>query len=250
MALAAWKRFEKTPGFQRTKLLLRRLQGRELWLRREIRTDAMRMCHWWFDPASLPGDAIVYSLGIGQDVSFEVALVDRFGAAVYAFDPTPSTIDMLASEELPSGFHFHPWAITAEDGIIRFYPRARRDGSASKAMYTTVADAGVAEEAVDVPAFTLASAARRLGHDRIDLLKMDIEGAEYEVLDMILRSSMLPTQLLVEFHHRFPGIGPKKTADVIRRLRSCGYRIFAVAETGREIGFLRVAQDDRRAGSD
>jgi hypothetical protein len=42
-------------------------------------------------------------------------------------------------------------------------------------------------------------------------MKMDIEGAEYEVLDGLLSSPIKPTQLLVEFHHRFPGIGLEKT---------------------------------------
>jgi hypothetical protein len=69
---------------------------------------------------------------------------------------------------------------------------------------------------------------------------MDIEGAEYEVLDGLLASPIKPTQLLVEFHHRFAGIGLDKTADVIKRLRDDGYKIFAISEIGREVSFLRV----------
>ncbi|GIS18490.1 MAG: hypothetical protein CM15mP120_04060 [Pseudomonadota bacterium] len=42
---------------------------------------------------------------------------------------------------------------------------------------------------------------RDLGHDHLDVLKMDIEGAEYAVLDDMLQSNILPDQLLVEFHH-------------------------------------------------
>jgi sensor c-di-GMP phosphodiesterase-like protein len=71
-------------------------------------------------------------------------------------------------------------------------------------------------------------------------MKMDIEGTEYEVLDGLLSSSIKPTQLLVEFHHRFPGIGLEKTADIIERLRGAGYKIFAISEIGREVSFLRL----------
>lgn len=239
MAQSAWGHFKKTPTFLRIKLFLKRLRGRELWLKPEVRRAAVKSCGWWFDPDSLGEGAVVYSLGIGQDIGFEAGLIDEFGAEVHAFDPTPSSIDLCERMQPPAGFRFHPWAITAVDGSIRFYPRERRDGSASTEMYTTVAEAGVARDAIDVPTFTLQSVARKLGHTRIDLLKMDIEGAEYEVLEGLLDSPLLPTQLLVEFHHRFPGLGTKKTADIIRRLHDIGYRIFVVAETGRELGFIR-----------
>jgi len=48
----------------------------------------------------------------------------------------------------------------------------------------------------------------------------------------------LPTQLLVEFHHRFPGIGKQRTASSVEHLRTLGYLIFAISETGREIGLV------------
>jgi sensor c-di-GMP phosphodiesterase-like protein len=68
---------------------------------------------------------------------------------------------------------------------------------------------------------------------------MDIEGAEYEVLDGLLESPVKPTQLLVEFHHRFVENGLERTYDIISRLRDAGYQIFAISEIGREISFLR-----------
>src|SRR5262245_14315827 len=48
------------------------------------------------------------------------------------------------------------------------------------------------------PAERLPTIARRLGHQRIDVLKIDIEGGEYAVLDDLLRSGPAVRQLLVE----------------------------------------------------
>jgi FkbM family methyltransferase len=158
---------------------------------------------------------------------------------VFAFDPTPNSIDLLDSSTLPERFHFYPWAVMAADGSLKFYPRLKKDGSKSDVMFTMIPEEETKGDVIEVPAFSLASITDKLGHDRIDLLKMDIEGAEYEVLEGLLRSPVLPTQLLVEFHHRFVEDGLARTYAIIQRLREIGYRIFAISEIGREISFLK-----------
>jgi hypothetical protein len=76
----------------------------------------------------------------------------------------------------------------------------------------------------------------------VDLLKMDVEGAEYDILDGLQRVKHLPIQLLVEYHHRFPGIGKQRTAASIKALAKLGYKIFDVSETGCESGFVLDAE--------
>ncbi len=241
MAIAAWKRFETSPGYQRVKTSLKRLIGTELCLRVELQVETIKSGGWCFTAQGLDQDSIVYSLGVGDDIAFDLSIIEGFGAEVHAFDPTPSSIEMLSSADLPTRFHFHPWAITAEDGALKFYPRVKKDGSQSTVMFTMIAEDASSENAIEVPAYCLSSVASRLGHSRIDLLKMDIEGAEYEVLEGLLASPIKLGQLLVEFHHRFPAIGLEKTADMIKLLRKAGYKIFPVSVTGREVSFLHTA---------
>lgn len=240
MAIAAWTRIERSSGYQRLKTSLRQLVGMELRLRAEIRVETINIGGWCFTAQGLNQNSIVYSLGVGVDIDFDLFIIERFGVSVHAFDPTPSSIEMISEEDLPDLFYFHPWAITAKDGTQKLYPRVKKDGSKSDMMFTIIAEDSNSEDAIEVPAFQLSSVVKRLGHRRIDLLKMDIEGAEYQVLEGLLASSIMPDQLLVEFHHRFPGIGIGKTADMIERLGYAGYRIFAISETGREVSFLRT----------
>jgi len=240
MAIVAWKHIERSRGFQRLKTSLRRLIGTELRLRIEIEVATVESAGWCFTPQGLDQGSIVYSLGVGEDIAFDLFVIERYGVEVHAFDPTPSSIDMISTADLPDRFHFHPWAITAKDGTLKFYPRVKKDGSKSDIMFTMIAEDASNKDAIEVPAFCLSSVATRLGHSRIDVLKMDIEGAEYEVLEGLLASPIKPKQLLVEFHHRFPAIGLEKTADIVRGLKKADYKIFAISETGREVSFLRT----------
>jgi FkbM family methyltransferase len=239
MANAAWKRFEGSDGYRRTKLFLKRVTGKELWLRPEISVQSASCSDWSISTEDLAAGDIVYSIGVGDSIDFDLALIEQYGVEVHAFDPTPASVTWLEQYQPSPNFHFHPWAVTGSDGSITLYPRARRDGTASEVMYTMVPEAGSLKDGVEVPAFSIPSLLTKLGHDRIDLLKIDIEGAEYEVLDTLIASSIRPQQLLVEFHHRFPSIDKSMTANTVARLRMVGYGVFAVSATGREVSFVR-----------
>jgi len=239
MAIAAWKKFEKTPQWQRKKRFLKRLVGKELRLNCDVDVPLVKDGGWWFSPKDLNEQSIVYSLGVGDEIDFDLSIIDQYGVEVFAFDPTPNSVDMLDSSQLPEKFHFHPWAVTAEDGTLKFYPRLKKDGRKSDVMFTMIAEDETKDDVIEVPAYCLSSITGRLGHDRIDLLKMDIEGAEYEVLEGLLRSEIQPRQLLVEFHHRFVEQGLERTYDIVARLKKAGYGIVAISEIGREISFLK-----------
>ena len=75
----------------------------------------------------------------------------------------------------------------------------------------------------------------------MDMLKIDVEGAEYEVLEQLLASGHRPAQLLVEFHHRFADIGKARTADMLGRLRDAGYLLVFVSLNGREMTLVHEA---------
>ena len=239
MANAVWKKFEGSDGYRKTKLFLRRLTGKELWLRPDVLVESADCGDWSISTKDLLPGGIVYSIGVGDDIDFDLALIRQYGVEVHAFDPTPASVAWLEEKQPSPKFHFHPWAVTGVDGSITLYPRARRDGTASDIMYTMVPEAGSLKDGVKVPAFSIPTLMNRLGHDHVDLLKIDIEGAEYEVLDTLIASAIRPEQILVEFHHRFPSIDKSMTADTVARLRMIGYSVFAVSATGREISLVR-----------
>lgn len=230
--------FGKSDGFRRLKLALKRLIGREPRLTTDLRLPLERFGAWRICTGMLSQRGIVYSLGVGEDIGLDLALIELKDMEVHAFDPTPNSVDWLQQQKLPAGFHFHPWGVAKNDGSMFFYPRLLRDGSRSQTMYTLVPDPAAEPDRLEVPVKSITTITENLGHTGIDVFKMDIEGAEYDVLEGLLGSELRPRQLLIEFHHRHTGLDKSQTVAAVNDLREAGYALADISSTGREFTFL------------
>lgn len=215
------------------------LLGKDFFLGRDIKPRVLTLgnphAEWTFIPDALDESSVVYSFGAGGDISFETELSERFNSKIYIFDPTPSSISWMATQTLPPHVYFHPVGIAADDGYADFYaPRGNGTGAHSKLKNE------YATQPIKVPMKRLTTIMKEQGHHFIDLLKMDIEGAEYEVLEEIMNDHIPVRQLLVEFHHRFKTIGIKRSLDAIDRLKKTGYVVFSVSPTGEEVSFINT----------
>jgi FkbM family methyltransferase len=229
---------KRQPWFSSVKLFIKRVSGRELWLKEDVKREVLESDGWKYIPDLLGPHSVVYSLGVGDAIDFDIDLIHHYSLTVHAFDPTPYSEEWIATLELPSNFVFHPWAAAGKDGSLRLFRRINKPGKKSVVMWTADGNAGDASDFIDAPACTIRTMMEKLEHERVDLLRVDVEGVEYEILDSLGDVANLPTQLLVAFHHRFPGIGKQRTADSIEKLKTFGYRIFSISQTGREIGFV------------
>jgi FkbM family methyltransferase len=234
---------KRQPWFWPAKRFVKRISGKELWLKTEVEHPLLESGGWLYTPELLGPDSIVYSLGVGDSIEFDLHLIEHYELTVHTFDPTPYSEEWMSGLKLPPNLKFHNWAAAGEDGSLRLFRRISKRGRKSKVMWTAEGQAGVDSDYIDAPAYTIGTMMEKLGHERVDLLKIDVEGAEYEILDSLDKAKRLPVQLLVEYHHRFPGIGKERTAESIRRLRGLGYKIFSISETGREIGFVLDSGD-------
>ena len=169
----------------------------------------------------IPGNAVIYSLGIGEDISFDLSAIERFGASVEAFDPTPKVKKWIASQSLPSQFHFHDTGIADFDGEATFHLPPKKDW----VSHSMIPSRQYSRESVQLPVIRLSTAMKLLGHTQIDVLKMDIEGAEYGVIQDIVRQRIPVQQLLVEFHHRLSSFRTADTKRAISLLKDCGMQV-------------------------
>jgi FkbM family methyltransferase len=227
-------------SYQNLKRIVRSIRGQNLRQQRQMNCTKVRLgndgARWCICPDGLSVSSVVYSFGAGEDVSFELELVRQFGVRLHAFDPTPRSIEWLRNQALPEKFHFYAYGLAEHDGTCKFFP----PHNPAHVSHSLV-DRKTTGAAIEVPVRRLASIMRALGHQRIDLLKMDVEGAEYGVIGDMLDAGIAVGQLLVEFHHRWPELGIEKTEASIRALNRAGYSVFSISASGEEYSFLRAA---------
>lgn len=192
---------------------------------------------WEIITSDIDRNSIVYSFGVGEDASFDIGLIERFDLTVFAFDPTPRSIRWVATQGFPKSFVMHPYGIAAFDGDVKFNP----PDNPEFVSHTVLDRPSTDEQAISVPVRRLSTILRELGHDRIDILKMDIEGAEYDVLDDMQDNDIRPNQILIEFHHRFQNVGVERSKNAIEQIRAMGYDLFAVSSSNEEFCFARKA---------
>jgi len=185
--------------------------------------------------------SVIYSFGIGEDATFDLELINHIGVTVHAFDPTPRSIEWVHKQYFSQKFVLHEYGLANFDGTALFYPPKKT----TNISYTINAKSN--ESPITLPVKRLTTIVHELGHERIDLLKADIEGAEYQFIDDLETGAIRPTQLLIEFHHRFSGIGLSQTKHALKQLRAIGYALFSVSDSGQEFGFI---QTDTKSNQD
>lgn len=192
---------------------------------------------WWMIcPDDLTADSVVYSFGIGTDISFDRAIIERTGATVHAFDPNPHALAWVKRQETPPGFVLHPYGVADFDGIAPLFP----PDDAVPDSFTMLDHMFETESTGPAPVYRLTTIMDSLGHTGIDLLKIDIEGMEYRVIRDLLADDVPVRQIVVEFHHRLSGLGFAKTRTAIRALQAHGFKIFHVSVNGWEYSFRRA----------
>ena len=184
------------------------------------------------DPLNKTENPIVLSFGLGDDISFDEEITSRYGACVYGFDPTSESLNLINARGKPENMKVYPIGFAAFDGRQRFLlpENGTRGNFSAKAI-------GGRQVVCDVMRYESILAFLEL--QQVDVLKLDVEGSEYDVISDILACSVLPVQLLVEFHHRIYGIHVRQTYERVDMIKRSGFSLFAVSPGGQELSFIR-----------
>lgn len=196
---------------------------------------------------------VVYGVGCGEDISWDMGMVDKYGAKVYLFDPTPKSLRYV--RPIQARYGDEKMVLTEEgmsnaEGSLTFTLPKEKSFVSMRQVEDGIMNTGGGEITVRVN--TLKNWMNKFDHDYLDVLKIDIEGSEYDVLEQLIEEKWFPfTQLLVEFHQRFL-FDKSRHTKVLHELKSNGIILFKVVHN-QEFHFIKQAdipycegQSDRR----
>ncbi len=192
---------------------------------------------FYINPDLLSNSSIVYSFGIGKDITFDLRCIKKHGCHVFGLDPTPKSIAWIKLQNIHPNFHFYEFGISsATSGKTTFYIPENPHGTSGSLLKSSTLSI---TKPIEVTIKSLGDIMSELGHQHLDVLKMDIEGSEYEVLENILNSNISIGQILVEFHDRQFDQQTYRSRATVDKLQQAGYEIFAHSDTYEEISFIR-----------
>jgi FkbM family methyltransferase len=133
---------------------------------------------------------------------------------VHSFDPAPEA-NAHADEQSSPNFFFHNVAIWSHSGELEMFRAAN-----PRHMALSAVDLQQTHRSVVVPCRTIESVRDEMGHDRIDLLKFTVDGAEYDLIPHLDLSRWRTRVLVVNLQHN----GPLREAwRLIANLRERGF---------------------------
>jgi FkbM family methyltransferase len=172
-------------------------------------------------PEALLGpDSVCYLAGVGEDISFDLGVIARFGCNVYSIDPVPrAKAHAEAAAKHEPRLTFLPFALWSRDETLTFHA-PREEGYVSQSAVNLHGTAGD----FSAPARSVASLMEEHGNDHIDLLKISAEGSEYEIVDHVVSSGIDVRVLCVEYAQPAP---VDRAVASVRSLEGAGYRLVA-----------------------
>lgn len=166
---------------------------------------------------------IIYSFGIGNDISFDTAAADEFGVPIYMYDPTPAVALLMKEHEEDDRLVFRNEGIYSRETEIKFY-------TSNSTLNSSIYPIHGKSQHELVRCRTLDSFMQENGHHSIDILKMDVEGVADDVLRQIMdETDIRPKQIVTEFEIKGienPLTYLPKILSVAQKLKQNGYLIF------------------------
>lgn len=199
----------------------------------------------WVIPVDLfDHNAICYCAGVGEDISFDLALIERYGCTVFAFDPTPRAVSHVQHVARDNArYKFQGIGIWSSDATLRFYAPAN-----PRHVSHSIVNLQRSSAYFEAPCRRLATIMHDLGHDHIDLLKLDIEGAEHAVVENLLDEQVPVRVICLEFDQ------PVRARIVLRTLRRLQRADYQLVNTDgwnytfvKETAAVPVITDGRKA---
>lgn len=168
-----------------------------------------------FHAGLLGHGAVVADLGAHRG-EFGREIGERFGCRCHLVEALPA----LYADMVEGTARKYNFAIAGSNGPVTLAVQDNLEGSFVAAQ--------TGSDGISVQGVTLASFMQHAGLERIDLMKVDIEGAEIAMLESADEAVLSRVvQMTVEFHDFVPGlVEPRRVEEIKRKMRTLGFYVF------------------------
>ena len=168
----------------------------------------------------------IISAGCGEDISFDIEFLNLYGGKIILVDPTPRSINHLekvfnsvgnkktknyvdgGNQKIESydleniqteQLIIKNYALFNEDGItVKFFP-PKNPEHVSHSISNWQKGETNSNKSIEVETITVKKIMEDHKINELELIKLDIEGAENQVLPNLITNKIFPNQILVEF---------------------------------------------------
>lgn len=165
----------------------------------------------------------ILSAGVGDNITFDLEFLKKNYNVVF-IDPTPKSIEYFNNEikkyNFKGKFEFFPQGLWEKKEKLKFF------FSDKKVISNTISNYNKSNHYVTISTCTIDDVKSKIGIKDFYIIKLDIEGSEYEVINYMKKKGIKSTFLLIEFdflkHHNI-FLSLQKLFLSLKRIRSLGY---------------------------
>ncbi len=175
--------------------------------------------HYRFALEHLPPGGTVVDVGAQIGVFTGFIAHHSPDAVVHSFEPMSDNYAML--EQNIAGNHFrnvhpHQQAVSSEEGELKLY--LSDDNTGMHSLYRP------SEKYETVQSVAFNTLYQKIGIDHCDVLKLDCEGAEYDIIGGASPEVLEKTKAIVMEYHN-----PEKNPAMLERLKAAGFEVIQSA---------------------
>lgn len=167
-----------------------------IYLKSAKKKNFERYGNYQLDETKIPKNPLVYSGGVGKNITFDLSFYQKHKGTIRLFDPTKSSIEHMSKIKLPKNIKFYPYALFYKNTKVKlFLDPTNRIKSASITNFFSFNK----NSFFIARAYNLETLKKRFNDKSIDILKLDIEGVAENLIINLLEKKSYPKQIISAF---------------------------------------------------
>lgn len=231
------------------------IRNNEIKTNKKINSFGSEYGNWKFIHTDNLNNSTILSAGVGEDISFDVEFINYYNSSVIFVDPTPRALEYLEtvkecfgmskSQDYKEGgfqnpssynltkikdknFIIYKKALWSEaDKELNFYfPENERN--VSNTLISSYFEKK--RKFIKVETISLEQILKENKINELELMKVDIEGAEIEVVTSMINKKIFPNQLLLEIDYlrRNTIRSILRSIIFVKRILNSGYKLIKI----------------------